>query len=208
MNCYKEKCILGEWKSNDGKVSLNIEKIGETYKCTWSSDKENSHYEYSGIGMLLDDNLLVSRYLKQVPMAGVGVYKQIGDLRSNSALWASTQNFDTLGSGIALRNETSESFEGNYKVRYFIKEYESPVFDLKIIKKEKSNDLYGLSWSVNNEVQLHGIGMNHDKHMFLAYGGVNLEYEVVILKIGSQDTLSGKCASIRNSSVSEEIYIR
>jgi hypothetical protein len=72
---------------------------------------------------LIDDKLLVSRYLKQVPIAGVGVYKQIGDLRSNSALWASTQNFDTLGSGVALRNETSESFEGNYKVRYFIKEY-------------------------------------------------------------------------------------
>ncbi|WP_026884955.1 hypothetical protein [Clostridium beijerinckii] len=208
MNCYKEKCILGEWKSNGGKGKLSVEKIGETYKCTWSSDKENSNYEYSGIGMLLDDKLIVSRYLKQVPMAGIGMYKQIGDLRSNSALWASTQNFDTLGSGIALRNETSESFEGNYKVRYFIKEYESPVFDLKIIKKEKSDDLYDLSWSVNNEVQLQGIGMKYDRHMFLAYGGINFEYEIVILKIGNQDTLSGKCASIRNSSVSEEIYIR
>ncbi|NOV61107.1 hypothetical protein [Clostridium beijerinckii] len=72
---------------------------------------------------MIDDKLLVSRYLKQVPIAGVGVYKQIGDLRSNSALWASTQNFDTLGSGVALRNETSESFEGNYKVRYFILNY-------------------------------------------------------------------------------------
>ncbi|WP_238947967.1 hypothetical protein [Clostridium sp. YIM B02569] len=208
MNCYKEKSVLGEWKFNDGKGNLNIEKTGETYKCTWRRDEENSSYEYSGIGILVDDKLLVSRYLKQVPMAGIGMYKQIGDLRSNSALWASTQNFDTLGSGIALRNETSESFEGNYKVRYFIKEYESPVFDLKIIKKEKSDDLYDLSWSVNNEVQLHGIGMKHDRHMFLAYGGINFEYEIVILKIGNQDTLSGKCASIRNSSVSEEIYIR
>ena len=208
MNCYKEKCILGEWKSNDGKGNLNIEKIGETYKCTWRRDKENSSYEYSGIGILIDDKLLVSRCLKQVPMAGVGVYKQIGDLRSNSALWASTQNFDTLGSGIALRNETSESFEGNYKVRYFIKEYESPVFDLKIIRRDQSDDLYDLSWSVNNQVQLHGIGTTNDRQMFLAYGGINFEYEVVILNIDNQGKLSGKCASVRNSSVNEEIYIR
>ncbi|MDR3594503.1 hypothetical protein [Clostridium sp.] len=208
MNCYEEKCILGNWKFNDGKGTLSIEKIGEAYKCAWKIDKENTCYEYLGIGMFVDDKLLVSRYQKKVPMAGIGVYKQIGDLRSNSALWASTQNFDTLGSGIALRNETSESFEGNYRVRYFIKEYESPVFDLKIIKKEQSDNLYDLNWSVNNEVQLHGIGTIHNRQMFLAYGGVNFEYEVVVLSIHNQGTLNGKCASIRNCSINEEIYIR
>jgi DNA polymerase sigma len=44
--------------------------------------------------------------------------------------------------------------------------------------------------------------------MFLAYGGVNFEYEVVVLSIHNQDTLNGKCASIRNCSINEEIYIR
>lgn len=89
-----------------------------------------------------------------------------------------------------------------------LKEYESPVFDLKIIRKDQSDDLYDLSWSVNNQVQLHGIGTTHDRQMLLAYGGINFEYEVVILNIDNQGKLSGKCASVRNSSVNEEIYIR
>ena len=115
-----------------------IEKIGETYKCIWKIDREKTQDEYLGIGMFVDGKLFVSRYLNQVPVAGIGMYKPIGDLRSNSVLWASTQNFDILGSGIALREETNESFEGNYKVRYFIKGYESPVYDLNILKKEQS----------------------------------------------------------------------
>ncbi|GEP65066.1 hypothetical protein CBE01nite_28340 [Clostridium beijerinckii] len=44
--------------------------------------------------------------------------------------------------------------------------------------------------------------------MLLAYGEINFEYEVVILNIDNQGKLSGKCASVRNSSVNEEIYIR
>jgi hypothetical protein len=118
MDSDKEKCILGNWKFNDGEGTLSIEKIVETYKCIWKIQKENTCYAYLGIGIFVDNKLFVSRYLKKIPIAGIGMYKQIGDLRSNSALWASTQNFDTLGSGIALRKETSESFEGNYKVRY------------------------------------------------------------------------------------------
>lgn len=208
MNCYEEKYILGNWKFNDRKGILSIEKIGETYKCIWKIDKENTCYEYLGIGMFVGNKLFVSRHLKQVPMAGIGMYKQIGDLRSNSALWASTQNFDTLGWGIALRKETSESFEGNYKVRYFIKEYESPVFDLKIVKKEQNDNLYDLNWAVNNKVQLHGIGTIDNEQMFLAYGGVDFEYELVVLSSGNQSTLNGKCASVRNCSINEEMYIR
>jgi hypothetical protein len=208
MNFYEEKYILGNWKFNDGKGTLNIEKIGETYKCAWKIDKENTSYEYFGIGIFVDNKLLVSRYQKQVPMAGIGVYKQIGDLRSNSALWASTQNFDILGSGIALRKETSESFEGNYRVRYFIKEYESPIFDLNIIKKEQSDNLYDLNWAVNNEVKLHGIGTIDNGQMYLAYGGVDFEYEVVVLSNGNPRTLNGKCASVSRCSINEEIYIR
>ena len=208
MNCYEEKSILGNWKSNDGKGILSIEKIGETYKCIWKIDKENTCYEYLGIGMFVDNKLVVSRYLKQVPVAGIGMYKQIGDLRSNSALWASTQNFDTLGSGIALRKETSKSFEGNYKVRYFIKECEAPIFDLKIIKKEQSDNLYDLNWSINNEVQLHGIGTIDNGQMFLAYGGVDFEYEIVVLSSENKSVLNGKCASVSNLSINEEMYIR
>jgi len=128
----------------------------------------------------------------QVPIAGVGMYNPIGDLRSHSALWASTQNFDILGSGIALRDETSENFEGNYKVRYFIKGYKSPVYDLKILKKEQSDNLYKLNWAVNDDVKLHGIGTINNGQMFLAYGGIDFEYEMVILSISNQSILNSK----------------
>lgn len=208
MNSYEEKYILGNWKFDDGKGILSIEKIGETYKCIWKIDKENTCYEYLGIGMFVDNKLFVSRYLKQVAMAGIGMYKQIGDLRSNSALWTSTQTFGILGSGIALRKETSESFEGNYEVRYFAKEYESPVFDLKIIKKEQNDDLYDLNWAINGEVQLHGIGTIDKEQMFLAYGGVDFDYELVVLSSCNESTLNGKCASVSNFNVNEEMYIR
>jgi len=208
MNSHEDTYFLGNWNFNDEKGTLNIEKIGETYKCIWKIDRDNTHYEYLGIGMVVDGKLFVSRYLNQVPVAGVGMYKPIGDLRSQSALWASTQNFDTLGSGIALRNETSENFEGNYKVRYFIKGYESPVYDLKILKKEQSDNLYELNWTVNDEVKLHGIGMINNGQMFLAYGGIDFEYEMVILSISNQSILNAKVALLSNGNISEEIYIK
>lgn len=208
MNSYEENRILGNWKFDNGKSILSIEKIGETYKCIWKIDKDNTCYEYLGIGMFVGNKLFVSRYLKQVPMAGIGMYKQIGDLRSNSALWASTQILGTLGSGIALRKETKESFEGDYKVRYFAKEYESPVFDLKIMKKEQNYDLYNLSWAINGEAKLHGIGTIDDEQMFLAYGGMDFDYEIVVLSNGDQNTLCGKSASISTCNINEEIYTR
>lgn len=208
MSCNKEKDILGNWKLANGQGTLNIEKLGETYKCTWSIEEEDHHHEYLGIGIFVNNKLFVSRYSKKVPMAGVGMYKPIGDFRSNSALWASTQNFDTLGSGIAIRQETNEGFEGDYKVRYFIKEYESPIFDLKIIKKKQNDNLYDLTWSIHNKVQLHGVGIIHNEQMFLAYGGIDFQYEVVILSNVNENELNSKGALITNSSINDEIYIR
>lgn len=208
MSSFDEKYILGNWKYDNGKGVLSIEKIGETYKCMWKIEKENTYDEYLGIGIIVDNKLFVSRYRKQVPMAGVGMYRKIGDLRSNSAMWASTQSFNILGSGIALRKETSESFEGNYKVRYFVKEYESPVFDLKIIKNEQNHKLYNLNWSINDEVQLHGIGTIDKEKMYLAYGGVNFEYEIGVFSSADQNTLSSQYASVSNFNIKEEIYTR
>lgn len=208
MNCSEDTCFLGDWDFNEGQGTLSIEKTGETYKCTWKINKEDAQHEYLGIGMLVDNQLLVSRFSNKVPGGGVGLYRPIGDLRSNSALWASTQNFDTLGSGIALREEASESFEGKYKVRYFIKGNESPTYDLEIIKKERS-DIYSLNWAINNEIKLHGIGMINNGQMILAWGGINFDYELVILNIENDKTiLNGNCATLWSSSISKEILTK
>jgi hypothetical protein len=216
MSYYEGTDFLGNWGLN-GKCennityqgNLTIEKTGETYKCVWKINKENTEQEYLGIGMLIDNQLIVARFSNKVPVGGVGLYRQIGDLRSNSALWASTQNFNVLGSGIALREETSEYFEGKYKVRYFIKGNESPTFDLSIVKKEQ-NDLYSLSWAVNGQVQLHGVGMVNNGQMPLAYGGTNFDYQLVVLDIKNENgrtTLKGKCSSLK-SELTEEILIK
>lgn len=62
MGCFEEKYILGDWKFSDGKGIFSIEKVGEIYKCVWNIDKENICYEYLGIGMFVDDKLIVLRY--------------------------------------------------------------------------------------------------------------------------------------------------
>ncbi|WP_368487942.1 hypothetical protein [Clostridium sp. BJN0013] len=111
MSYYEDICFLGNWNLNEEQGTLNIEKTGETYKCTWKINKEDVQNEYLGIGMLVDNQLLISRFSNKVHGGGVGLYRPIGDLRSNSALWASTQNFNTLDSGIALREDTSQDLE-------------------------------------------------------------------------------------------------
>ncbi|OAA84695.1 hypothetical protein [Clostridium ljungdahlii] len=205
MSYSEDICFLGNWNLNDEQGTLNIEKTGETYKCTWKINKEDVQKEYLGIGMLVDNQLLISRFSNKVHGGGVGLYRPIGDLRSNSALWASTQNFNTLGSGIALREDTSQNLEGNYKVRYFIKGNESPTYDLRIVKNEKNN-VYSLNWSVNDKIILHGIGMMNKGQMPLAYGGTNFDYELFILSIDNKNRLSSKCALLSNSCITEEVY--
>ncbi|MCB2341087.1 hypothetical protein [Clostridium estertheticum] len=202
MGSYNFTSFLGDWKLNNKQNVLNIEKTGETYRCVWKINGENTQDEYLGIGMIVDNQLYISRFLKQVPGGGIGLYKPIGDLRSNSSLWASTQNFNTLGSGITLRENASESFEGDYTVRYFIKGTESPVYNLKILKKKQSS-LYSLTWDVNNEVKLHGVGVINNGQMVLAWGGVDFEYEVIILSIENENTLNGKCALLSNNTTQE-----
>lgn len=207
MSCYEDICFLGNWNLNEEQGTLNIEKTEETYKCIWKINKEDAQHEYLGIGILVDNQLLISRFSNKVPVGGVGLYKPIGDLRSNSALWASTQNFNTLGSGIAVREDTSENLEGNYKVRYFIKGNETPTYDLRILKNEKNN-VYSLNWSVNDKVMLHGIGIMNKGQMPLVYGGTNFDYELVILSIDNENRLSSKCALLSNSSITEEVYTK
>lgn len=210
MNYYEHTSFLGNWEFKDKQATLSIEKTGETYKCVWKVNIEDTQKEYLGIGMFVDGKLLVSRFLISTPGGGIGLYKPIGDLRSNAALWASTQNFNTLGSGITLREDTSESFEGDYKVRYFIKGNEAPVYDLKIVKKEHK-DLYALNWAVNDEVKLHGIGMINNGQMVLAWGGINLDYELVILSIDNMNgktVLNGKCALLSSGNITEEAFTK
>lgn len=207
MSCYEDVCFLGEWKLGEEQGTLNIEKAGETYKCIWKINKENTQHEYSGIGMFVDNQLLISRFSNKVPGGGIGLYRPIGDLRSNSVLWASTKSFNVLGSGIALREDSSEKFEGSYKVRYFVKATETSNFNLNIIKKE-NNDLYLLTWSIGDNVILHGIGLINNTQMVLAWGGIDFEYEVVILNISSENRLKGRCALLNNDSITEEIYAK
>lgn len=82
MNCYEDKYFLGNWNFCNEKGALNIEKAGETYKCLWKIYRDNDSYEYLGIGMFIDGKLFVLRYLSKIPMAGIGMYKPIGDFRS------------------------------------------------------------------------------------------------------------------------------
>lgn len=207
MSCYEDINFLGNWNLSGEQGTLCIEKTGEIYKCIWKINKEDTQHEYLGVGMLVEKQLLISRFSNKVPMGGIGLYKKIGDLRSNSALWASTKSFDLLGSGIALREDSSEKFEGDYKVRYFVRGIDANTFDLNIAKKEH-DELYSLTWSIEDKTVLHGIGIINNGEMVLAWGGIDFEYEVVILNISNENMLEGKCALLSNSSITKEIYTK
>lgn len=206
MSSYEDIHFLGNWKIENNKGTLNIEKIGETYKCVWKIEKNNVQNEYLGIGILVCSKLYVSRFLKEIPKGGIGIYKPIGDLRFYSALWASTQKSDTLGSGIALRKETSENYEGEYKVRYFIGGNESPVYDLSITKNNQS-DMYSLKWDVGEKPKLHGVGITDNDQMVLAWGEIDFEYEVVIINVESKDMLKAKYGLLNRGITEEKYYL-
>ncbi|WP_297421125.1 hypothetical protein [Clostridium sp.] len=211
MSYYEDKKFLGIWKYNTDNSILSIEKTGEVYKCLWKDSYTDDENKYLGIGIFVDNQLLISRYSAQVPGGGIGLYKPIGDLRSNSSLWASTQNPDILGSGIAIRENTCESFEGSYKVRYFIEGTESPVYDLSISKDDKNDLLYFLNWSLDEEVKLHGVGMVSNDQLILAWGGVIFDYELIILDIEDNRgnvILKSKKAVLGKDTIKEEILTK
>ena len=205
---------MGRWrgKKKDGaQGTLSIEKTGATYKCVWKIEEKNTKHECLGIGMMINNQLIISRASVQTPIGGIGIYRPIGDLRSNSSLWASFQKFDTLGSGIAVRKYSSENFDGNYKVRYFLNGTETAggIFNLKIVKRK--NDLYSLTWDKEGNVIYHGIGMINNGEMALAWGDINIDHELIILDIVNENEkviLKAKCALLSKGIVTEEFYIK
>ncbi|HEY1406091.1 MAG TPA: hypothetical protein VF857_05730 [Spirochaetota bacterium] len=215
MSDHENHTFTGSWNftktTANGIIrqeNLTIEKIGQTYKCAWRIDEGNSQNDYAGIGMLVDNQLLISRYSIQAPFGGIGLYRQIGDSRSNSALWADTRDFHSLGSGIALRENVSDIFDGSYTVKYFMKGKETASFNLTIQKLE-NNNLYSLTWAKENTIVLHGIGMINNGQMALAWGQLSVDYELIILNIGKESgklILHGPSALLSNPCTTEKIY--
>lgn len=218
MNLFCGRSVEGKWCMHTGggtsTGSLSIEKTGETYKCVWSLDVVPPQ-DYIGICMLVGRKLFVSRFKQRgadnnlMPLGGVCTYKPIGDQRSLAALWAGTDNFYSLGSGIAIRRERSESFEGSYEVRYFLGENEDR-FEL-IIKQAKRKSLYSLNWAKKEQTLLHGIGMIVDGQMVTAWGELTVKWEVVILELedkGGFSLLNSKRVAQESNLVCEEVFER
>jgi hypothetical protein len=216
MDKYNADSFIGTWsliEENEESATVTIEKTNETYKCTWSIPNDSST-KFIGLGMLVDNQLLVSRIKQKsnidgLPSGGIGVYKPIGDKRSNCALWANMQNFDTLGSGIALRQETNDSFEGDYTVRYFQKMHESPVFNLKIIGHD-TKEFYRLTWAIGEKLALHGVGAIINGNMALAWGQLDIDWELVILNFRHNDNscIHSSRVSLKDAVIREEILVR
>ncbi len=218
MNYVDEIDFSGKWNmiSPTGSTpgSLSIERTNETYKCVWSLDVAPMQ-DYIGIGMLVGRKLYVSRFKQRdtsnclMPLGGVCTYKPIGDQRSLAALWAGTDNFYSLGSGIAIGRERSEGFEGSYEVRYFLRENEDR-FELKI-EHTKSKSLYSLRWARKEQPFLHGIGMIVDGQMVIAWGELTVKWEVMILEFKNKEDfslLNSKRVAQESNVVCEEVFER
>lgn len=207
---------MGEWETNltdtsIGKYSnkLLIEKTGETYKCTWKIEKDSMLLDYLGVGMIVENQLLVARVLLNkledvIPRGGIGLYGPTGDSRSYSALWASIIEIGFLGSGIVWREDIGEEFEGQFKVRYVAKGKESPVFNLTI-HKQAPQGLYKLGWAIDDKKMYHGVGIINGKKLVFAWGDTNFDWEFVILSLqDDKKVLEGEYGSLSCSSTRQE----
>jgi hypothetical protein len=219
MNLFCGRSLEGKWRMHTGggtsPGSLSIEKTGETYKCVWRSDKEYPEY-YFGLGIAAGHKLYVSRFKQRdthsnvMPPGGVAVYKPIGDRRSLAALWAETDNFCALGSGIAIRKESGESFAGNYEIRYFEHGLEVARFNLTIAKRSNEK-CYRLNWDREEKQIFHGIGMVVDRQMVVAWGELATDWEAAVLNVKNQGKgclLKSRRVSQKNNVICEETFAR
>ncbi|MEG2892331.1 MAG: hypothetical protein RR840_03110 [Clostridium sp.] len=179
--------FIGRWKSRDTQDIINISKTDDTYSVRWGLENDDT-YSYQGIGIYVEGNLVVAKAPLKAIKYGIGIYKPIGDRKSNSALWASTQNKGILGSGIAIREDVSNNYEGHYKVRYFINGIESPLYDLDIVSSTKNT--YNLTWSIEGITKLHGTGIIDNSKMILAWGEIGFTYDVNIISINEFNRLN------------------
>lgn len=200
------KSFLGKWRLCDNKSILAIDEIGETYKCTWRISSDGYENEYLGIGMLINNKIFVSKFSKNVPKGGIGIYNPINNFRYISSSWASTQNFGVLGSGFACKQDMNKEFKGDYKIKYFIKENQSQIYDLNI-RKSVNDKAYFLKWSIDEEEKLHGLGIVDNGTMILSWGEIEFKYELVILNIEKDCKLRAKYILLENN-ILEETYIK
>ena len=202
MNEYN---FRGEWKQaahGQPERVLRIERTGETWGCGWQSTGGEI---LSGIGMTVNGNIAAAMFERRAGIGGIGMYRPIGDHRSVSALWSSTQYPDTLGAGIAIRKDNdSDDFPGIYTVRYFHKGKEANQFDLHI---EQSGECYGLRWEKGGAAFLHGVGIIADGDMLLAWGSTDVNFRISVVGIDG-DTITERQAGTGDMIQKEYTYRR
>ena len=167
--------FIGKWKCND--ELIEITNKNKTYMCS---------FERANIGIIFRNSLVVSEFDVNVQVGGVGVYSPIGDGSSNFALWSSTKITGLLGSGIALKSDESAEFIGEYSVKYFVRKNEAQSFKVKIEYTE-NKEIYKLSWYINEQKMLHGIGAMIDDSLAFAWGSTNCKFDFDIFTFFSND---------------------
>ncbi|MCL1831356.1 MAG: hypothetical protein FWG45_00420 [Oscillospiraceae bacterium] len=155
----------GNWSSNG--ESLEIQKENKIFTCTLSRNN---------IGIMFENDLVVSEFDADTKTAGIGVYSQIGDGSSIYALWSSNNIKGQLGSGIALKCDNSTGYVGDYNVQYFIGNQERGSFLVKINKTENEK-IYKLFWFLENKNVLHGIGFLIGDSLAFAWGNIECKFD-------------------------------
>lgn len=158
--------FCGGWKSN-GKVFL-IQKNEKTFTCSLPG---------KNIGLIFNNDLVVSEFEDTAQRAGIGIYSPIGDGGSIYALWSSVSINGQLGSGIGLKCDESPGLEGEYNVRYFVRNQERGLFFAEI-ERTGNESIYKLSWYVDNKKVLHGIGFLIKGSLAIAWGDINHKFDI------------------------------
>lgn len=168
--------FCGNW--SDGKRIYSIEKIKETYSCSFSE---------KNIGITIGNYLISAQFDLNTESGGIGVYAPIGNGKSYYALYASLSTRDELGSGIIIKRDKSNLFAGEYKVRYFkFADWESPVFNVNITQTDNIN-IYTGTWATNGNIVYHGIFLAFNDKYAVAYGNPNDTFDIRVLTINIEN---------------------
>jgi len=159
-----EVTFCGNWENNGRKIIIQQQE--KTFFCSLSQ---------KNIGIIFNNDLIVSEFDDGAQSGGIGVYSPIGDGYSNYALWSSTGIIGQLGSGIALKSDESLGFDGEYNVRYYVGNRDGDSFIVRI-GRVGNGSIYKLSWFKENKNTLHGIGFMIENSLAFAWGSIDHKY--------------------------------
>lgn len=186
--------FIGKWNYNNKQIEI----LKENHTFT-------TFFKRPSLGISFKDSIIFSEFDENVQVAGIGVYSPVGDGNSLYALWSSIKISGSLGSGIALKSDNTSNLTGEYFVRYFVKNTEVNSFNVKI-DKTNNEEVYNLSWFINNQKVLHGIGIMIDNSLVFSWGSTNCLFDLHLFDLEENNNDKLKLKTVKWNDPKPYVY--